>query len=189
MAGGVLLTGGTSRRLGADKASVVVDGSTLAERAAATLTEVCDPCVEAGPGRSGLFSVREVPPGSGPLAGLVAGWQALRLEFGHHGPVVAFAVDMPRVTPALLELLVSTPAPDGTSVVPEAGGRLQPLCARYAPEALEAAEALTMAGEASMHALLDKVPVSLLSEAAWSEVAPADAFDDIDTPGDLEGLR
>lgn len=189
MAGGVLLTGGASRRLGTDKASLVVDGSTLAERAEATLTGVCDPCVEAGPGHTRLFSVREVPPGSGPLAGLVAGWQALRLEFGHHGSVIALAVDMPRVTRELLYLVASAAAPDGASVVPEVGGRLQPLCARYAPEALEAAEALTMAGEASMHALLDTVPVARLAEADWSEVVPADAFDDVDTPADLDRLR
>lgn len=172
--------------MGGDKATIALDGLSLADRAASTLCSVCDPCVEVGPGRSALPAVQEVPPGSGPLAGLVAGWHALRIEHGHDGPVIALACDMPRVTPELLRLLVD--AETDESVVPEAGGRLQPLCARYVPEALAAADGLVTAGERAMQALLDRVPFRRLAEADWSGAAPADAFHDLDTPGDLDGL-
>ena len=47
---GILLTGGRSRRLGVDKATLVLDGETLAQRAARRLGAVCEPVVEAGDG-------------------------------------------------------------------------------------------------------------------------------------------
>lgn len=183
---GLLLTGGASRRLGRDKASVVHGELTLAEHAAAVLAQVCDPCVEVGPGRSGLWSMQEVPPGSGPLAAVVAGGHALRIEHGHHGAVIAFACDMPKVTPDLLRLVADAPGDD--TVVPEAGDRLQPLCARYSPRALAAAQDLVDAGERSMHALLDRAPFRRLAEADWAGTAPADAFADVDTPADMARL-
>lgn len=186
MVAGLLLTGGAGRRMGRDKAAIALEGLSLAERAASVLAQVCDPCVEVGPGRSGLAVVQEVPPGSGPLAGIGAGWHALRIEHGHDGAVIAFACDMPRVPPALLRLLAEADTPD--SVVPEAGGRLQPLCARYSREALATADRLVAAGERSMHALLEAIPYRRLAEADWAAVAPPDAFHDLDTPADLEGF-
>ena len=74
---GVLLTGGASRRMGTDKARLVVNGETLAARSARVLTAVCDPVVEVGPGVSGLPAVLEEPPGAGPLVALLAGVGAL----------------------------------------------------------------------------------------------------------------
>ncbi len=56
---GILLTGGASRRLGVDKASLVVDGETLAARAARVLTLVCAPVIEVGRGRLGRSCLRE----------------------------------------------------------------------------------------------------------------------------------
>src|SRR5712692_7095438 len=91
---GVLLTGGASRRMGRDKALLVVDGRTLAERGAELLAAVADPVVEVGPGHSGLAAVQEDPPGSGPLAGLCAGAAELG-RLGHDGSVLLLAVDMP----------------------------------------------------------------------------------------------
>ena len=172
--------------MGRDKTTIPLAGLTLAEHAAAALSAACDPCIEVGPGASPLPAVQEVPPGSGPLAGLVAGWHALRFEHGHDGPVLVLATDMPRVTPELLRMLAD--AETGDSVVPEAGGRLQPLCARYSAEALAVADALVAEGERAMQALLDATPYRRLAEADWSRVAPADAFVDLDTPADLEGL-
>lgn len=182
--GGILLTGGESRRMGRDKASLVVAGRSLAERSAGVLAEVCAPCVEVGPGRSELWSVREVPPGAGPLAAVVAGWHALRLDGAHRGPVLVLAVDLPRVSAALLRLLAG--APPGASVLPEWRGRLQPLCARYEPAALERADELLARGARSMGSLLDRIDRRTLAEARWSEVAEADALADVDSPEDLE---
>lgn len=186
MTAGLLLTGGASRRMGRDKATLVLDGLTLAEHAAAALAAVCVPCLEVGPGRSSLDHIQEVPPGSGPLAALAAGGFALRVEYGHEGPVIALACDMPRVGPDLLRFLeAAEPGAPDESVVPEAAGRLQPLCAKYSPSAVATAEQLVREGQRSMQALLAAIPYRRLAEADWSRVAPADAFHDLDTPDDV----
>ena len=46
----LLLTGGASRRMGTDKATIEFRGETLAARAARVLAEVCDPVIEVGTG-------------------------------------------------------------------------------------------------------------------------------------------
>jgi molybdopterin-guanine dinucleotide biosynthesis protein A len=182
---GLLLTGGRSRRLGTDKASLVLDGETLGRRMAARLAAVCDPALELGRGITGLPSVSEQPAGSGPLAALAAGGDALR-ERGVVAPALLVAVDLPGVDIPVLELLRDWPG--APTAVPEAGGRLQPVCARYGPEALLAAASLVIGGVRSLHALLDVVEYDVVPEAAWRPIAPADTFDDVDTPRDAERL-
>lgn len=56
---GLLLTGGASRRMGADKALLEIGGRRLADRGASVLAAVCHPVLEVGPGVSGLPAVRE----------------------------------------------------------------------------------------------------------------------------------
>ena len=128
--GGILLTGGTSRRLGTDKATLVLDGSTLAARAARALLDRGLPSVEVGPGHSGLPAVREEPPLGGPLAALVAGAEALaRTMPAPPDAVVLLACDLPHVGPVLDALLAAPPA---LLVVPlDAERRPQFVCARY----------------------------------------------------------
>src|SRR3954470_9716556 len=94
---GVLLTGGASRRMGTDKARLVVSGETLAARSARVLASVCDPVVEVGPGVSGLPVVQEEPPGAGPLVALLAGVGAL----GEPKTVILLACDLPNVSSEL----------------------------------------------------------------------------------------
>ena len=185
MACGLLLTGGRSRRLGTDKASLVLDGETLARRMAARLAAVCDPVLEVGRGVTGLPSVSEQPAGSGPLAALAAGGDALR-DRGVVTPALLVAVDLPRVGIPLLELLRDWPG--APTAVPEAGGRRQPVCARYGPEALLAATSLVIGGVRSLHALLDVIDYDVVPETGWRSIAPADTFDDVDTPRDAERL-
>jgi molybdopterin-guanine dinucleotide biosynthesis protein A len=68
-----------------------------------------------------------------PLAGVV---HALRCARGQ--PVVVVAGDMPFVTRGLVAALSRERSRGAAAVVPRAGGRLQPLCARYEPRALGA---------------------------------------------------
>jgi molybdenum cofactor guanylyltransferase len=177
---GILLTGGRSLRMGADKARLRLDGTTLAARADARLAAVCSVVVEVGPGVTARPHITEDPPRTGPLAALAAGGRALH-ELGWEGPALLLAVDLPNVGVPLLELLRDWPGA-GTAV-PEAG-RLQPVCARYAPDALLAAASLVTGGVRALHALLDVVEYDVVPETAWRAVAPADAFADIDTPAD-----
>lgn len=180
---GLVLTGGASRRMGRDKASIVLaDGRTCAQTVAARLAQVADPVLEIGPGYSGLTAVPDDRPGAGPLAALATGWAAL-VRSGHSGPVLVLACDLPRVSVPLLELLARAPG-DG-AIVPVVGERPQPLCARFGPGSLDQCQRLVAEGRRSLMALLDAVPVFWLGPDAWSEVVDERCFADVDTPEDL----
>jgi molybdopterin-guanine dinucleotide biosynthesis protein A len=181
---GLLLTGGSSRRMGRDKAALTIGGVRLVDRAQAVLAAVCYPVLEVGPGWSSLDAVREEPPGAGPLAAVAAGGAALRSR-GHPGPALVLAVDLPNVDEPLLRFLADFPGQ--TTVVPFVGGHPQPLCARYAADALAAAGTLAAEGETSMRALLGSLPeVQWAGPRMWGSVATETAFLDVDTPEDLE---
>jgi len=182
---GLLLTGGASRRFGIDKATLVVDGERLADRVARVLTSVAAPVLEVGVGHTTLPAVREDPPGDGPLAAVAAGATALQAR-GSLDPVIVLAVDLPFADAAFLEWLASHPAE--TSVVPVVDGVAQSLCARYAVDALGSAVALVRAGERSMRALLDAVPVHEAHEGEWCTAATRRTFADVDTRDDAAAL-
>jgi molybdopterin-guanine dinucleotide biosynthesis protein A len=179
----LLLTGGASRRMGQDKALIGIDGEPLAVRTARVLAEVCEPVIEVGSGRTGLPCVTEEPPGGGPLAALVAGSAVLPDD----GPILVVACDVPRLDASVLRLLAGHPG--ASTVVPEADGRLQVLCARYGPEARAAAPQVLADGGRSMVALLEQTRYEVLDEEAWSAVVDAEVFGDLDTPEDLERYR
>lgn len=179
----LLLTGGSSRRLGHDKATLLIDGERLVDRTAWLLGQVCRPVLEVGPGHGGLPVVREDPPGTGPLAALAAGAEALAAQ-GYEGAAVALAVDLPFVDVALLRWLVGHPAP--ATVVPVVDGVPQMLCARYGVDALAAAPGLLASGARSLRSLLTVVAVHEADEAEWASAASAASFLDVDTPADVE---
>ena len=182
---GLVLTGGSSRRMGRDKASLWLGEATCAERVGAHLSRVVAPTLEVGPGRSGLATVREERPGAGPLSALAAGWEALSAR-GHAGAVVVLACDLPLVSAPLLRLLASHRS--AGSVVPVVDGRPQPLCARFSAAALQHGARSAAAGWRSLAPLLDHGDVVWLEEPDWAGVADRGTFTDVDTPADLARL-
>ena len=171
--------------MGTDKAALVVDGVSLAQRAAAALTSVVGPVLEVGPGRSSLPVVTEPHPGAGPLAALAAGAAALG-ERGHAGGAVVLATDLPFVTAALVRVLASHPSP--ATVVPVVAGRRQLLAARYSPPALVLAPFLFGAGQRALAALLEEVDVVELAEEELAALVDLRELEDVDTPEDLDRL-
>jgi molybdopterin-guanine dinucleotide biosynthesis protein A len=181
----MLLTGGASRRMGRDKATLVINGTRLAQRTGDLLQLVAGPVIEVGPGYTSLPHSSEDPPGSGPLAAIAAGAAELaRLHYS--GSVLVVATDLPRLTEAYLTILAShpVPSPDHSVVPRDEGGTPQPLCARYSAAALAVARTLVGDGQRSMKALLEAVPIT------WLDMPQLDThvLNDIDTPEDLAAV-
>ena len=184
---GLLLTGGSSRRFGRDKAAVLAgDDETWAGRTGRLIAAVCCPALEIGPGRSHLRAVPDQQPGEGPLAAVATGVSALD-ALGWAGPVLVVATDLPLITPQLLSWLANHPS--GQSVVPLRGGRLQPLCARYRREDLLRSVALVAEGRRAMRDLLAAIDVEAVGPEVWGPAAgDLHALVDVDVPGDLDRL-
>jgi molybdopterin-guanine dinucleotide biosynthesis protein A len=177
---GVLLTGGSSRRMGRDKATMVVNGEQLAQRAARVLAAVCEPVVEVGRGVTDLRFVRESPAGAGPLAALVAGADALGAD-----AVLLLACDYPFVDTPVLRLIAEWPGMP--TAIPVAGDRSQYACARYGSQSLAQAAAGLRTARVSLRVAAD-VDHDVIPESVWTTVAPANTFCDVDTPDDLRDL-
>lgn len=130
---GLVLAGGASRRMGRDKAAIVVGERTLLDRALQTLATFADPVVvAAGP----VFrddvpdDVAQVLDGEaeGPLAGLLAGLQYASETV----PALAvLSVDAPAVPGELYSALLRRWTGED-AVVLVADGHVQPLLAVYA---------------------------------------------------------
>lgn len=182
---GLLLTGGSSRRMGHDKARLLVAGEPLARRTARLLAAVAAPALEVGPGVTDLEAVREEPPGDGPLAAIVAGAQALG-RLGHRGPALVLACDLPLLTADALAVVAGRPG--ARSVLPFLGGRAQPLCARWSADDLDEAAVRLARGERSLAGLPDRRDAEILDELAWPSGVGAGALRDADTPAELAAL-
>lgn len=154
--GGIVLAGGTGRRMGRAKAGIELDGVALVDRAVAILAAAgCSPVLVADAGDDG------------PLAALVDPLGALDTA-----EVVLLACDLPLAGPVVARLHAGSAAVD-----PD--GRVQPLCSRWvrADAARVIAEAVER-GERRMSALVDALQPALIS-------ASADELLNVNTPEDL----
>jgi len=179
---GLLLTGGTSRRMGEDKARSAVGGVPMGALTGRALMQAASPVLCLGPDPGlGLQTVEDAR--MGPLAALAAGMRRLG-DAGFNGPVLLVACDMPFLTSGLLSLLARELG-SAQAAVPLAGGRLQPLAACYAADVLTIAERLVGAGRLSMAGLLDQLDVNAVGPQSWGRLAGPEALTDVDTPADL----
>lgn len=169
----IILAGGASRRLGRDKASALLGGRTLLERAVLAMRQLAgDVIVVAAPGQPRPLppelSVRleeDLLPGRGPLAGLYTGLLAAPSPY-----CWAVGCDMPFLSPPLLRYLMER-APAYDAVVPLVAGRLHPLHAVYGKTALPTAEAMLAGGGGSLHGLLERLHVLHVGETEGARSA------------------
>ena len=172
--------------MGFDKTKVAIDGVPCAERTARLVARVVNVAVEVGPGHSFLPAVREEPPGTGPLAAVVAGHIWLGQVSPRTRGAVVVAGDLPALNEVVLAMLADWPG-EG-SVVPVVEGRAQPLLARWSAEALLRAETLVAQGQRSMRSLLEDPEILFIDEKRWPSGVDAGVFADMDTTDDLARL-
>lgn len=172
---GCVLAGGRSRRMGTDKARLLVDGQPLVcrvfERVAAVAEDVH---VASGDGqRLADLGLPEIPDAfcdAGPLAGILAGLRAAR-----HPLVAVVACDLPEASPAVLAALARCWQGDDV-IVPVVAGRAQPLHAVWATTAAEPVAELLAAGTRRVQDALQALRVRRLDAAAWAAADPGARF-------------
>ncbi|HRI42703.1 MAG TPA: molybdenum cofactor guanylyltransferase [Fimbriimonadaceae bacterium] len=183
----LVLTGGSSRRMGANKADLVVGGVALGLRLCRTLDRAGFTVLVLGREVEGYRVSSDQEPGAGPLAALAG----VRLPDGIDAVFVAACdavllegLDARR----LVDHLLANQGFD--AVVPALDGRPQPLCAAYQPNALIAASGLSMKGETRVMAWLEAMRVQYLGEDDLVKLGlHPEHFRSANTPEEFDRLR
>lgn len=183
----LILAGGDSRRMGRDKATLVLDGATLLERVTATMQQIFPKVmVSVRQPRSGVDmpQVCDEQEAGGPLVGLIAGLAKADTPW-----VFVVACDMPFVVREVVEHL-ATLRDEHQAVVPVIGGFAQPLAAFYSISALETMRASLAAGDKSLRGALKNLDVRYVKEDELRECDPQlRSFFDLDTPQDFAAAQ
>ncbi len=183
----VVLVGGASRRMGRDKATLLLDGRTLTEHVLDALRHVAATALLAGRAIDGI-DVPAIPdhyPDAGPLGAIATALDAVTTDYA-----VVAACDMPSIVPALVALLLETAAqhPDAPATMCTTERGLEPLLSVWRPRA--AAPHLRTAldnGVRAIHEAVATLPHALLiPNTQWQSVDPnGDSFRNWNTPADL----
>jgi molybdopterin-guanine dinucleotide biosynthesis protein A len=188
-----VLAGGSSRRMGRDKATLRLGGVELARGVVEVARRIAEPVMVVAPrghpaatlaARIGAAWVPD--PGEGPLAAVAA---ALHVVEAPH--LLVLAGDHPDLRLELLALLVAERA-GGDAVACRRGPRLEPLVAVYQRSAALAAatELLDGGADRSLRALLSVLRTRVVEEPEWRRVDPDGAsFVDLDDPADLAAFQ
>lgn len=193
-AGGVVLCGGRSSRMGRPKAWLPVGPEVMLQRVVRVVGEAVGPVVVvAAPGQdlpplpAEVLVVRDAIEGQGPLAGLVAGLTALR---GRVEVAYVSACDVPLVRSAfvrrVLEGLAGGPH---RAAVPFVDGLPHPLAAAYHLAIVPTATAFLAAGQLRLTDLLAALPTRYLTAAELAGADPAlESLRNVNTPEEYAAL-
>ncbi len=186
----IVLAGGRSSRMGADKAALRIGGITMLGRVVAELgrafddivviagTAVADPASELS--SPFVRIMRDSQAFEGPVKALRLGLATVRTEVAF-----ACACDLPLVNAALAAALCAMADPHAAAL-PMVHGRLQVLHAAYRKSCLPALDAMIARGDRRLQDLAPQLHARIVSEA---EVLPYDpdllSFFNVNTPADF----
>ena len=183
---GYILVGGASRRMGSDKAQLVLGGRTFVERIANELSFVASSVSLVG-ARNDFPSLKNIPDVHehwGALGGIHAALTAAETDW-----VVVVACDLPFVTTQLFAHLKNYADDTLDAVVPiQADGRPQPVCALYRRgTCLPEIDKLVAAGEHTPRALLANVRTRYVEFVELCDLPAAEHFFfNVNSPADLK---
>ena len=198
---GIILAGGSSRRMGSDKALLPIPGEEhipFITHLTELLATLCSEVVlvtrnedQAATYRKYLVAQEAKPvrivndkvPSAGPLMGLFSGLSAL-----HASHALVMAVDMPFVQKELLSFLLSHPLNEAL-LIPVVNNVPQVLLAVYPRTLLPTLETCLQHGRRDLRSLLEIAPVHYIDEVQLRTVDPElRSFVNVNTPGDLQKL-
>ncbi|MGC2239656.1 MAG: molybdenum cofactor guanylyltransferase [Acidimicrobiia bacterium] len=176
---GAVLAGGAGSRMGTDKASVELDGSTMLNRVIDAVSDVAPHVVVLGGDREGQECWPDITPVPGPLAGV-----ATALNRMSEDRVLVVAVDNPFVTVSTLTHLAKMSSSLPIVPVDYAGVR-QVTCAVY-PKSVAAVALEEAESGGSIQTLLDRVSFEPVTPDVWrSWGEDGRSWYSVDTPESL----
>ncbi len=177
----IVLAGGRSRRMGADKAALAWHGGALVHRVCGLLARVADPVVVVRAARQrlpelppGIETVVDGRPDRGPLEGMAAGFRALA---GRRDVAFVCATDLPFLHPAFVCALAARLA-DCDVAVAAGEGHTHHLTAVYRTSLLPAIEAQLAADRLRVGLLLERARVARVSLAELPHPESVDGLND-----------
>lgn len=189
---GVLVAGGKSRRMGADKRFLELGGQTLLERVLCVLQslfgEVLVVVAEPLPQLSGqgYRIVTDLIPNRATVGGLYTG-----LSLASHSRIFAVACDMPFLSPSVIRRLTELGGQSDV-VMPKLATGLQPMHALYSKACLPQLEGMVQTRHLKVQDLVETpgLTVRLVPEKEFRDVDPQLlSFLNINTPADWEFAR
>ncbi len=190
MAAGFVLTGGESRRMGADKALLEIGGRPMALRMVELVRPlVAEVALVGAPERYGHMGVpvlADCEAGRGPLAGIVTALRASRVDWS-----LILACDLPFLEAGLLEVLLSEASSDQyDAVVPNLEEGWQPLCAAYQRRCLPAFERVLASDYPKISVAFDGLRVRALTPELLARFAfNPRMFKNMNSPEDYEEAK
>ena len=185
----IILSGGLSKRMGQDKASLVLEDSTLLQTLIARFAGRFGPVIVVSrPGQDLAIDnadvVRDIHVGKGPLGGLHAGLLASPDDANF-----VLACDMPFADVELANYVLSR-LNGHDAAIPLLERGPEPLFAAYRRSCLPTIEANLEAGILAMRGLLDKVDTLYLPESDLRQHDPTlRSFLNINTPDEYLEVR
>jgi molybdenum cofactor guanylyltransferase len=188
---GVLLAGGKSRRMGADKRFLVVGERTLLERSCGVLSQiferVCIVIAQDSPLLEAQIPVtRDLIPSSGSLGGMYTGLHQATTPY-----IFLCACDMPFIHTDLIQYMVEQ-KDQMDIVLAYWNGRPQPTHAIYSRNCLSVVEGLIRSADLKLQRLLETstLRVRLITEDEIRKIDPdGRSFLNVNTPSDLDRAR
>jgi molybdopterin-guanine dinucleotide biosynthesis protein A len=185
--GAVVLAGGRSSRMGADKSTLAFCGARMIDRVTRILSQLTDRIVVVARAGHGLDDVsgtviHDEEPFAGPLPALVAGLRATGAE-----RALVVACDMPFLNAPLLMHLIAAPGENDDAAIPLTLAGPEPLHALYRDCAIEPLLAALAAGERSLRGAVERLTVRWVPEEDWRPIDPdGRSFLNVNTPDELD---
>jgi molybdenum cofactor guanylyltransferase len=177
MVSGIILCGGRSTRMGADKGALAFGQETMLERITRILGSITTNVIIVGRRDQSAVTVHDPVEDQGPLAGIAAGLSASTTDLN-----LVVACDMPLIDPAVLQRLTMM-IEDADICVAVNDGHASALCGIYRSRVAPTAQALFDAGERRVMRLLDHVQTKRVDAAVFRDIDPdLNTFKSCDTP-------
>ncbi len=186
MVTGIILAGGTSHRMGQDKALVLLHGRPLICHVVEALKKACDRILIVAQKQqdlsfSGIPVVHDIIPGFGALMGIYTGLKNAGTKY-----ILVAACDMPFIQPSVLRCL-TTRAGDVDLVVPRINGYLEPLLAVYSKRCIGPIEKMIRCSEKCIYDFFSEVNVLEIQQKELQLLDPeCRSFINLNTPHELD---